>query len=68
MAAIIPVKVYEGKNITVEAYKTASWHNLRIFTLKNHMTSTRIHNEYAIKIETILQLQTKSCKIVGVCK
>lgn len=63
MAAIIPVKVYEGNGIRVEAYKTASWYNFRIFTLKNHMTSTKVHNEYGNETwwtEAIQKFETKS--------
>lgn len=63
MAAIIPVKVYEGNGIRVEAYKTASWYNFRIFTLKNHRTATKVHNEYGNEAwwtETIQKFETKT--------
>ena len=62
MAVTIAVKVYRGKNIIVEAYKTASWYNLRIFTLKNHITATHKHNEYGNESwwhESVEKFETK---------
>lgn len=63
MAAIILVRLYEGSGIRVEAYKAASWYNFRIFTLKNHMTSTKVHNEYGNETwwtEAIQKFETKT--------
>lgn len=62
MAVNIEVKVYKGNNIIVEAYKTASFYNLRIFTLRNHITATRIHGEYGNESwwdETVEKFETK---------